>query len=127
MSCVQCLALAEQLAELKAEMAAARAGRLDEAYRISQHFGLPRQPAIVLAALYNARGRILTKEQVDEALPEAVDGMARSWPNLNVTIHHIRQKTGYSAIATARGLGWSITDLGRLLVDEALEARARAA
>lgn len=127
MSCLNCIELAEQLADLKAEVARARAGRYDQAHRIGEHFGLARQDATALAALYNAEGRILTKDQVDEALPETADGLARTWARLDVLIHHIRQKTGYAAITTHRTIGWSITDAGRQLVDQALESRGRAA
>ena len=79
MPCIQCLAMAEQLAELKAEIARARAERCDQAYLLGEHFGLTRQNAMALAALYAANGRVLTKDQIDEALPDPTDGMARTW------------------------------------------------
>lgn len=127
MSCVHCLALAEQLAELKRELDQQRATRLDRAHLLAKRFGLPRQEGIILAALYHARGRVLSSDQLDEALPEAEDGLVRTRQNIHVRICNIRRKTGFAAIDTHHGVGWSITDLGRLVCDEALEARARAA
>jgi DNA-binding response OmpR family regulator len=122
MMCARCADLEYQLAELKRELNAGRVERLDQAYLIAQRHSLTRQEAIILTALYTARGRILSVNQLDEALPEAPDGLARSATNITVRIHNIRKKTSHSVIKNHHGSGWSITDLGRLLCDEALEA-----
>lgn len=127
MACLHCLALVEQLSDLKRELGRIRAAHHDQAYVLGRHLGLSRQNATALAALYRANGRVLTKEQLDEALPETADGLARTWDSLNVAIHRIRKKTSYASIDTYRNIGWAITDVGKLLCEEALEAHARAA
>ncbi|EJL36573.1 response regulator with CheY-like receiver domain and winged-helix DNA-binding domain [Caulobacter sp. AP07] len=85
------------------------------------------QPARVLAALYQAGGRILSRDYLlDEVLPRG-SADACSSKHLDVVICKIRRAAGFDAIQTHPGLGYSITDLGRLVCDEALEAQARAA
>jgi len=124
MTCPHCAALEEEIAYLKDELALTRSK--DVVDRLRRHFRLSGQQATVLAALYNARGRCLQQWFLEEIAPPVAD-KERQPKHMQVQICNIRNKVGKGAIETVWGAGYRITDLGRLLCEEALEARAMAA
>jgi len=122
--CVRCEDLEEEVAYLRRELAIANAQDVTD--RLRRHFRLSGQQATVLAALYNARGRNLTQDFLEDIAPP-IHGHDRQPKHMQVQICNIRNKVGRQAIETSYGAGYRITDLGRLLCDEALEVRSRAA
>ncbi len=60
----------------------------------------------VLEALLNHRGRILTREQLEEALYGWEEGVESN--AMEVYIHHLRKKLGKDLIRTVRGVGYTI-------------------
>ena len=65
---------------------------------------LSRRELALLAALLQARGRILSPEQLKDSLydfSEEIESNA-----LNVHIHHLRRKLGADVIETIRGVGY---------------------
>lgn len=127
MSCLHCIELELQLAELREEVASTRAKRLDEAFLFSEQFNISRHPAIVLATLYARRGEHVTCRLLDEALPAPSHGNVRPRNHISIYIFRLREVLGKCAIVARYRDGWALTPVGRLLCDEALEARARAA
>lgn len=127
MSCLQCIELELQIAELREEVASTRAKRLDEAFLFSERFGISRHPAIVLATIYARRGGFVNSRLVDEALPAPAHGNVRRRNHICVYIATLRQALGINAIQSRYREGWSLTAAGLALCDEALEARATAA
>jgi hypothetical protein len=127
MSCVHCIELELQIAELREEVASTRARRLDQAFLFSEHFGISRHPAIVLATLYARGGDHVTSRLLDEALPAPSHGNVRPRNHISIYIFRLRGVLGKGSIVARYRDGWALTPAGRLLCDEALEARARAA
>lgn len=71
-----------------------------------QEIGLARREQLLLLALLNAQGRVLTAEQLKEriyAMHEDIESNA-----LSVHIHHLRRKLGADMIETVRGLGYRL-------------------
>jgi two-component system response regulator QseB len=65
---------------------------------------LSRRELALLAALLQARGRILSPDQLKDSLydfSEEIESNA-----LNVHIHHLRRKLGADIIETVRGVGY---------------------
>lgn len=60
----------------------------------------------VLEALLNHRGRILSREQLEEALYGWEEGVESN--AMEVYIHHLRKKLGKDLIRTVRGVGYTI-------------------
>lgn len=124
MSCPHCTALEEEVAYLKDELSLTKSK--DVVDRLRRRFQLSGQQATVLAAIYNAKGRCLQQWFLEEIAPPML-APDRGPKHMQVQICNIRNKVGKAAIETVWGAGYRITDLGRLLCDEALEAQVRAA
>lgn len=123
--CPRCTDLERRIRQMEAERRRDRGVEIISA--LATRLNLTEQPARILAALYQANGRVLGRDfLLDEVLPVARVEV-RGGKCLDVLIWNIRRTAGFSAIQTHPGLGYSITDLGRLICDEALETRARAA
>lgn len=128
MTCLHCLALAEQLDDLRFELQQQKERWNNNADLLAKRYRLSLHQSIVLNQIYRANGRTLSIDQLDEMLPESRDGSPRTRNHITVILHHIRSRLGGGVIFKNHwGCGWSITDLGRLLCDEALESRAVAA
>jgi two-component system, OmpR family, response regulator QseB len=77
-----------------------------EVWLDGQAVDLSRRELALLAALLQARGRILSADQLKDSLyhfSEEIESNA-----LNVHIHHLRRKLGAEVIETVRGLGYRI-------------------
>ncbi|MGQ3050144.1 MAG: response regulator [Roseateles sp.] len=67
---------------------------------------LPRRELALLSALLNARGRILSVEQLKGLLYDFNDEIESN--AVNVHIHHLRRKLDAGLIETVRGVGYRI-------------------
>lgn len=123
-ACPHCAELEEQVAYLKRELALSLAE--DKLARLRRATGLSPTEVAVLLTLYEARGRFCPVYMLDEAGPVS-RSEDRNLKHIDVRICRIRKKIGKDAIENSWGRGYRITDLGRLLVEEALESRAVAA
>lgn len=67
---------------------------------------LPRRELVLLETLFNARGTLLSNEQLKERLygfDTEVESNA-----INVHIHHLRRKLGNNIVETVRGVGYRL-------------------
>jgi two-component system response regulator QseB len=71
-----------------------------------QPVSLSRRELALLTALLNARGRILSADQLKDSLYEFNEEIESN--ALNVHIHHLRKKLGQDVIETVRGLGYRV-------------------
>lgn len=125
MTCVHCEELREEIRFLKREIAVEDSEELIDRLRLYHH--LQPAEARILAALYCAKGRVLSVYQLDELCPLISATEDRDIKHVNIRICRLRKKLGAEAIQNVWGRGYCITDLGRLQVEEALEAQRRAA
>jgi DNA-binding response OmpR family regulator len=125
MTCARCAELEARLREIESASRVERGVRL--VAELATRLSLEPQPAALLAALYTAKGRVLSRDYLlDEALPAGrVD--TRTAKHLDVMIVRVRRATGFDGVRTIPGLGYAITELGRAVCDEALERQAVAA
>ena len=125
MSCARCAELEARIRQIEAASRVERGRRI--VAELSTRLNLQPQPAALLAALYSANGRILSRDYLlDEALPVGRSD-TRSCKHLDVMIVRVRRATGFDGVRTIPGLGYALTDLGRAVCDEALERRSVAA
>jgi len=124
MMCPHCAELEEQIAYLKSELALSMSE--DKLARLRKALGLTPSEVRILLALYQARGRFCSVYMLDEAAPATISG-DRNVKHIDVRICRIRKRIGKAAIENEWGRGYRLNDLGRLLVEEALEVQARAA
>lgn len=124
MSCPHCEALREEVVYLKGELALALSE--DKISQLSRATGLTPSEAKILMTLYQARGRLCAVYVLDDAAPPTRSS-DRNPKHVDVRICRIRKKIGKACIENSWGHGYRITDVGRLVVEEALEARATAA
>jgi DNA-binding response OmpR family regulator len=110
---------------MESELRAERGARIVPELAI--RLGIGGQSARVLAALYQANGRVLRREFLQDHVMPSVQSEPCSTKHLDVTILRIRKAAGFGAVQTHTGLGYSITSLGQLVCEEALERRAAAA
>ena len=128
MSCLCCQAKDDRIEVLEFELEQQKNRWNGNADLLAKRFRLSGHQAAILNQLYGANGRCLSADQLDAMMPEAADGLPRTRAHITVVLHHVRKRMGVGEVIKNHwGIGWSITDLGRLLCDEALEARARAA
>ncbi len=123
MTCPHCEELREEIRFLKRQVdVEVVASQID---RFMGAFGAPPASAMILSALYNAKGRVLSRTQLDEAAPATrVDPDQRDLKIIDVRISRLRKKLGEHAIQNVWGRGYYLTEIGRLQVEEALEAKA---
>lgn len=99
--------LEERVAYLEGELGlsinATRLGRL-------MAFGMQCSQAHIALALYQANGRVLSADQLDDALPT---GEREPRNFVKVAINRVRGAIGADCIETVNGLGYRATDVGR--------------
>ncbi len=71
-----------------------------------QRIDLPRREALLLAALAQARGRVLSTAQLHDSLYDLAQEVESN--TVNVHVHHLRKKLGADIIETVRGLGFRL-------------------
>lgn len=127
--------LAARVQELESDLQAARREARGQAARdvaqtIQARSALTGQEAWLLAALYAADGRVVTKAALNERLPwfwanrEAGD---RATKTIDVILHRIRRKMGADRVETIWHAGLRITPSGVALVDRLLAGENLAA
>lgn len=79
-----------------------------EVWRENEPVSLPRREFTLLLELVRNRGRVLTRERLEQAL-YGWSGDVES-NALEVHIHHLRKKLGADVIRTVRGVGYSVAD-----------------
>lgn len=75
-------------------------------YRNDEVVSLGSNEYAVLETLLNNRGRILSRDQLEEALYGWEEGVESN--AMEVYIHHLRKKLGKELIQTVRGVGYTI-------------------
>lgn len=112
--CAQCEQLKEEVAYLRSELGlqldASRVAALQRAFGLSHH------KARLVLVLFNAKGRVVSQAQLDDALPLKYTG-ERSSNFINATVCQLRKQIGKAAVENVFGVGYRISD----------EMRARAA
>lgn len=77
-----------------------------QVWQNSEPITLPRRELVLLETLFNARGTLLSNEQLKERLygfDTEVESNA-----INVHIHHLRRKLGNHIVETIRGVGYRL-------------------
>ena len=81
-----------------------------EARLDGQPVDLSRREQALLQALLNSRGRVLSADQLKDAVYGLADDVESN--ALNVHIHHLRRKLGGGIVETVRGLGYRLGPAG---------------
>ena len=81
-----------------------------QAFLHEQPVDLSRREQVLLQALLQSPGRVLSGEQLKDAV-YGLDGEVES-NALNVHIHHLRRKLGNGIVETVRGLGYRLGPAG---------------
>lgn len=117
--CARCEELEEEIAALKRQIGVAiDASEID---RLRSRFRLSRQQAWLLASLYRAGGKVLSKDVIINHMPTRLDdGLDRDPSQANTIICILRSRTGRDWIENVWGDGYKLTDIGRAKVAEAL-------
>jgi len=115
--CQRCDDLQEEVRQLRRELGMIRNRNM--AYRLRLKYGMTAQCADLLEALYGANGRVLSSEFLADTIPS--DSRELDVDVVKVQICRVRKAIGRQAVENVRGLGYRITDLGKLMVQEALE------
>jgi len=121
--CIELAALRDEVAELR--KALGLSGRLTDQRAIERAFGLSRQRARLLLALYDAGGKVVPRATLDSVVLGAgayEDGS----DNLKVIVCFVRRVLGADIIDTAEG-GYALSRAGRALVASALKIQSEAA
>ena len=79
-----------------------------EVWKAGESVSLPRREFTLLLELVRNRGRVMTRERLEQAL-YGWSGDVES-NALEVHIHHLRKKLGSDFIRTVRGVGYSVAD-----------------
>lgn len=110
MSCPDCAALRVQIRDLERQLDGQAAQH--QIVTLATAFRLNPQAAKILACLYAANKRVLSRGQLDEALPPTMGRDVRSWKHIDVLICRVRKSVGADAVETIPGLGFRITSAG---------------
>lgn len=125
MTCPKCNVelqiLREENKELRRQLAYEINTQIAERLRLV--FGLTKQQGAILEALRGAQGRVVQYEALDgfmEPLRDRND--ENDIRNLaKVQVHRIRRAMGAESISTVLGVGYRLSDVGKLVVLEGLE------
>jgi len=121
--CARCAELSADLADARLVLGWDRAREREAALRL--HLGVTPFGAAVLCSLYFARGRYVPAgvlADLQQAGSRGGTGGEGGDRVVVVTISKMRRVLGRAAIEPAMGRGYRLTDVGRLLCDEAFEA-----
>lgn len=117
--CMRCAELEEEVAYLKGELGLSIDTTLNNELR--DRHNLSPSDARLLCVLSDAKGRVLSRVQ----LAEAIGSESINADSLEVYVWRIRKRLGKEAIKTAWGQGYAIGPLGAKAVTEARKAVAR--
>jgi hypothetical protein len=126
--CERCAELEERVAWLESELgiqgAAQRSRLLREALRDERGHRC-RGGASLLAALYDAQGRPLNRQQLLDSLPTLDGQVDRCAKVVDVYVCVIRKTLGQGIISTVFGHGYRITEAGSEMVAAILGEAAK--
>lgn len=119
--CLERERLEEEIAYLRSELGI-QVSLTDQA-SLRREYGMPRGDAALALRLYNAHGRVVSAESLEESIPSRHGGPVsdRCVKIVDVYICRIRKALGFEAIATACGLGYQMTPAGQEKIRRALE------
>ena len=117
MTCATCQRLQERIEDL--EMLTFHDRRSEAELRLQ--LGLTPNESSILRVLYQANGRVLSKEFLVEARCHvSADDPSDVRKAVAVLIHRLRKKLGADVIGTSHGSGYYLTSAGRSKVEQAL-------
>lgn len=121
-ACSRCDELRERVAWLEAELGLR--GEAEALDALNMAFGLARGVAQIVMRLYRAKGHLVTKAMLEEAIDHkfASDEPCRKF--VEVYIGRARRALGFAAIRTAPGLGYAMQPEGLGRIDAILSAYA---
>lgn len=119
--CARCAELSADLADARLVLGWDRAREREAALR--QALGVTPFGAAILCSLYHARGRFVPAGVLADLLHAGRMGEGGDRVVV-VTVSKIRRALGREVIQPETGRGYRLTDVGRLLCDEAFEAYA---
>lgn len=121
--CDRCDDLEERVAWLESEL-----GLRGELERVDvfRAAGLAPAEGLLVSRLYAARGRVVSREQLEEALPAIDPAGERVCHIVRCYVSRVRAKLGHDAIATIWGGGYRLTDHGMTTVAAFLGPREAA-
>lgn len=114
--------LEDEVAFLRSEMGLSSSGTAVQLLRSG--FGMDSGSARAVAALYSARGRVLTYFQIAEAMASEAEGIKRL---VSVFVCRARGKLGRDAVETAWGVGYRLSPVGIAKIDAVLNPQRSAA
>jgi DNA-binding response OmpR family regulator len=106
--------LVDHVRYLENEVGLSRAAT--EISAVSRALKINKRRTLLLLALYNAKGRILSASQLIDAMESEGE---LSGKTVGVAICEMRKVIGFNAIINHLALGYSISESGRKLVDDA--------
>lgn len=107
MTCARCEAMQEEVAYLRSEL-----GLQLDATRLAalrREFGLSEHKARMVLVLFNAKGRVVSNAQLEDALP-CKYREERSSNFINATLSQLRRQIGKESIENVFGSGYRISD-----------------
>lgn len=118
MACAHCEDLAERIAWLESELGIQRdatlLAKLIEA--LPECSGGRLQPAMTIAALFAAKGRLMSRLQIMEAVPPRENEDNREVHIVSVWVSRARDMIGFDSIANTWGQGYRLTPVGMATV-----------
>lgn len=113
MTCAHCEDLKEEVAYLKSEL-----GLRNDAERVEQlrRQGVRPAEAAMLCRLYAAGGKLVTVDQLEEAIPAKDPARERTTPFVRTYASRIRSRMGRDIIGNMWGRGYYLTDRGMAVV-----------
>lgn len=116
MSCPHCAEKDDRIAWLESELGGRLAADLVDRIRSALIAGGRQSKragaAKLIAALYDARGRTMTRPQLSDALPSTLGHTERSDKIIDVWVCHARKSLGKDAIENVWGRGYRLTPIG---------------
>lgn len=115
--CARCEELEERVAWLESELGIQKdAGEVEA---LKGAFGLTHGLAVLLRALYRAKGRPVTRLQILDVLPTkgGADGSDRDPKIVDVRASQLRAALGKGAVLNAWGQGYRLSDEARARVE----------
>lgn len=106
--CPHCEELREELAYLRSELGLQlEAAELDD---LKRRFGLSPGTARLLALLYGANRRPMTRHQIEDAIPARDEDLERSYGYVSTLVCQLRDRIGRGSVLNVFGTGYRLSD-----------------
>lgn len=105
--CPRCADLQEELAYLRSELG--DRVRADEVEELKRAFGLTPQTARLLLVLHQARGRTMTRHQIEDAVPAKCEDDERTYGFVSVIVCQLRRRVGFRNIENIFAAGYRLS------------------